>query len=138
MLLRERLTDVFIQDPRHETAYFIPAASVRIHHAPAIEAEFREKAVTFVLSYESLIEPLSDSSTNSAVAAPNVIIRDGDTGAEYALTFEELRGYEIERPEVHPEAKVFTLPIPEALVEEMPTAIRALLQTDAPSGRTGS
>ncbi len=65
-----------------------------------------------------------------ASAEPNVLIRDLDSDTHYMIRFPELKKFEIDRPSDHPVAKTYTIPMPEALVEELPSAVRALLQTD--------
>lgn len=129
MLASDRLRDVCIQDPRRQTAYLVPAealAPYRINHRPV---HCTGQFVTFTLTEDSLFDtvPLQEP---IATTEPDVLIRDLDADTEYYIPFESLNRHEIERPSDHPVAKTYTIPMPEALVEEMPTAVRALLQTD--------
>lgn len=129
MLAQEKLRDVCIQDPRNETAYLVPASALPEFRVDSLEDEVRTHSVTFVVSDESLFDTLPDPSVALASSQSDVIIRNNDTSTEFHFTFEQLRRFEIDRPNVHPDAKTYTLPMPEALVEEMPAAVRALLQS---------
>lgn len=138
MLASDRLRDVCIQDPRRQTAYLVPAeelAPYRINHGPA---DCTGQFVTFTLTDDSLFDTVPFQEP-IATTEPDVLIRDLDANTEYYIPFENLKRHEIERPGDHPVAKTYTIPMPEALVEELPSAVRALLQTDfyteTPSGR---
>lgn len=129
MLARDRLRDVCIQDPRRQTAYLLPTealAPYRISHRPV---DCAGQFVTFTLTDDSLFDTVSIQEP-TAKTEPDVLIRDLDADTEYYIPFESLKRHEIERPGDHPVAKTYTMPMPEALVEELPSAVRALLQTD--------
>lgn len=129
MLASEKLRDVCIQDPRHETAYLIKAEDLeqfRVSDSPTARSG---QFVTFTLTEEALFDSVPDHEPVEAID-PDVLIRDLDNDVEYYVPFGSLAHHEIERPSDHPVAKTYTIPIPEALVEELPSAIRALLQTD--------
>lgn len=137
MLLDQKLRDICIQDPRHETAYLIPASALEefAHDSSAQKAS--AGVVTFTITYDSLVDVVPELGIGSTTE-PDVILRDCDSTKEYHLTFAQLQQFQIDRPDVHPLAKTFTLPMPEALVEEMPSAMRALLQTAIPGLDTPS
>lgn len=129
MFASNRLRDVCIQDPRRQTAYLIPAEALepyRISHPPV---DCAGKFVTFTLTEDSLFDtvPLQQP---IATTEPDIFIRDLDADTGYYIPFESLQPHEIKRPGDHPVAKTYTIPMPEALVEELPSAVRALLQTD--------
>lgn len=136
MLLDQKLRDVCIQDPRRETAYLIPGDDLSQYACDGLPDDIRAAAVTFSLSEDALFDEVPELVPVPS-AEPSVIIRDADRGQECYLSFVQLQEFRIARPDVHPAAKTFTLPMAEALVQEMPSAVRALLQTDVTDTRLG-
>lgn len=139
MTLSQKLHDVCIQDPRRRTAYFLTSSDLRDYEVDEVSAAVAEGAyITFALTDESLIDTIADADP-VASAEPNILIRDLDNDTQFLIRFSELKKFQIDRPSDHPVAKTYTIPMPEALVEELPCAIRALLQTDFHSdGEQGS
>lgn len=129
MLASEKLRDVCIQDPRHQTAYLLKANDLEQYRVIDSPTERSGRFVTFTLTDEALFDSVPDHDPVAAID-PDVLIRDLDNDIEYYVQFDSLARHEIERPADHPVAKTYTIPMPEALVEELPSAIRALLQTD--------
>lgn len=131
------LSDVCIQDPVHSTAYLIPAGELNQFAVQDASIVSGEATVTFVLPTDSLIDELLDGPPQWS-ETPDVLIRGGEEGGGFHLTFEQLQTFEISRPDVHPEARTYTFPMPEALVAELPAAVQALLQNaftrSAPDG----
>jgi hypothetical protein len=134
MLLAQRRPDICIQDPRHDMFYFIPRSELArfINESPIMDGD-----VTFMDADDSLLDRLPDAAAVSG-STPDVVLRDADENIQYRMTFAELQEFRSERPESHPLARTFTMPMTEALVEVMPSAVRALLQTDISTIRRGS
>ncbi|GAB3475451.1 hypothetical protein [Amycolatopsis cihanbeyliensis] len=129
MTTSQKLRDICIQDPRRETAYFLTSSDLHDYEVDAAAAASDQPYVTFALTDESLIDAMPDINPLTS-AEPNVLIHDLDSDTHYMIRFSELKKFEIDRPSDHPVAKTYTIPMPEALVEELPSAVRALLQTD--------
>lgn len=125
----EPLPDVYIQDPFHATGYYIPARALRLLAGEGTRNIDRSQAVTFTLPGATLIDEFVDTSPPWS-STPDVLIRDMSSGEEFHLPFHQLQSFQVGQLEAHPEAKTYTLPMPEALVAEMPAVVRALLQTD--------
>jgi hypothetical protein len=126
LLASQRLRDVCIQDPRRQTAYLLTAEDLKQYEATGRRSG---QFVTFTLTQDALFDMVPDHDPVDT-AEPDVLIRDLDADVDYYVPFDSLKRHEIERPADHPVAKTYTIPMPEALVEELPSAIRALLQTD--------
>lgn len=137
MLTDTSLPDICIQDPVHSTAYLIPSRELSRFLVRDLSIVGGDSIVTFVVSSASLFDELPDVPPPWS-ETPDVLIRDDETGKDFHLTFDQLQRFEVARPDVHPEAKTYTFPMPEALVAEMPAAVRALLQNaftrSAPDG----
>ncbi|MGH3622116.1 MAG: hypothetical protein ACRDQ5_10050 [Sciscionella sp.] len=129
MTISQKLLDVCIQDPRRETAYFLTSSDLRDYEVDEATVESERNYVTFALTDESLIDTMPDVDP-AASTEPDILIRNLDSDMQFLVRFSELKKFEIDRPSDHPVAKTYTILMPEALVEELPSAARALLQTD--------
>lgn len=123
-----QLDDVCLQDPMHETAYLIPGGVLPRFAVIDAASVTDATTVAFTVSNDSLLDEIAAGTPASWSENPDVLIRDSDSGGEFHLTFDQLQDFEVGLPEVHPEAKTYTFPMPQALVAEMPAAVRALLQ----------
>jgi hypothetical protein len=135
VLLDQKVQDVCIQDPHRQTAYLIPGEELHRFSGKASVDASRD-AVTFTLSEDSLLDAVPDSPPVPH-SKPGDIIRDCDRDEEFYLTFPQLQQFQVPQPDVHPVAKTFTLPMVETLVEEVPSAVRALLQSGVHDPRLG-
>lgn len=115
---------ILIQDPANECSYLLQGTDLASF---AVDAPSGKEAVTFTISDSALLD-LAPTSAGAMENRSTVVIRDLDHRSLYEIPFDRLEEYSVPFGSGVDNAKIFTIPMRQHLLEVMSYVLPALGQ----------